>query len=164
MEVIRPRFSISGWLTSIALVIILVFLLQLAIRTLHSGQSSFFGIFILSIILGASIFFLLIYPTMRYELRTDALWLICGPFHWKIPYSEIKEIIKTDLRYHPTSTGWKLPGYTIGKVYYADRGNVRMCATGMCKNIILIKTDEGLFGLTPRDETRFILSLKARLR
>gem|GEM_PF-6890737 len=42
MEVIRPRFSISGWLTSIALVIILVFLLQLAIRTLHSGQSSFF--------------------------------------------------------------------------------------------------------------------------
>jgi hypothetical protein len=80
----------------------------------------FFGIFILSIILGASIFFLLIYPTMRYELRTDALWLICGPFHWKIPYSEIKEIIKTDLRYHPTSTGWKLPGYTIGKVYYIE--------------------------------------------
>jgi len=34
----------------------------------------------------------------------------------------------------------------------------------MCKNIILIKTDEGLFELTPRDETRFVLSLKARLR
>ncbi len=109
-----------------------------------------------------ALFFLIIYPTMRYEFRKESLWLRCGPFCWEIPYSEIKEIVKTDLQYHPTSTGWKLPGYTIGKVYYADRGNIRMCATSMCKNIILIKTNKSIYGITPKDEEKFIQVLKER--
>lgn len=100
---------------------------------------------------------------MRYEFKNEALWLRCGPFCYKIPYSEIEEIIKTNLQYHPTSMGWKLPGYTIGKIYYTDRGYVRMCATGLCKDIILIKTTKGFYGITPSNEEKFLETLRVRL-
>ena len=165
MEGFKPRFSITGWIASVGLIILLLVVSWL----IWIGEKGLYFLFVIAMILISgfllvALFFLAIYPTMRYEMRRDALRLICGPFSWRIPYSEIQEISKTNLKYHPSSTGWKLPGYTIGKVYYKDRGDVRMCATSMCKNITLIKTDDSLFGVTPRDEDAFINALKERMR
>ena len=163
MEVFKPRFSIAGWISSVGLI---VFFLLVAWISCVSEKSLYF-LFVLAMILVFSfllvaLFFLAIYPTMRYEMRRDGLRLVCGPFNWSIPYSEIKEITRSNLKYHPSSTGWKLPGYTIGRVYYKNRGDVRMCATGMCKNIILIETEDLLYGVTPTDEGRFFDSLRER--
>ncbi len=165
MEVFKPRFSIAGWVTSLGLIILFLLLAWI----IWFGEKNLYFLFVFAMILVfgfllVALFFLAIYPTMRYEIRSDALRLVCGPFDWRISYSEIKGITKTNLKYHPTSTGWKLPGYTIGKVYYADRGDVRMCVTSMCKNITLIKTDKSLYGVTPRDEKAFVDSLKGRMK
>jgi hypothetical protein len=165
MDVFRPRFSIAGWISSIGLI---VFFVLVAWISCVSEKSLYF-LFVLAMILVfgfllVALFFLAIYPTMRYEMRRDVLRLVCGPFKWDIPYSEIKEITKGNLKYHPSSTGWKLPGYTIGKVYYSDRGDVRMCATGMCKSITLIETDDSLYGVTPRDERMFVDALREKMR
>ena len=165
MEVFKPRFSIAGWISSLGLIILFLLLAWI----IWFGEKGLYFLFVFAMILIfgfllVALFFLAIYPTMRYEIRRDALHLVCGPFSWRIPYSEIKEITKANLKYHPSSTGWKLPGYTIGKVYYKDRGDVRMCATSMCKNITLIKTDKSLYGVTPRDEGAFINALKERMK
>lgn len=132
------------------------------------GEKGLFFLFAVAMILVlgfllVALFFLAIYPTMRYKMGAHALRLVCGPFNWSIRYSEIKEIAKANLKYHPSSSGWKLPGYTIGKVYYKDWGEVKMCATSMCKNVILIKTDDSLYGLTPREEEAFLKALRERM-
>ncbi|MGQ9535449.1 MAG: PH domain-containing protein [bacterium] len=38
-----------------------------------------------------------------------------------------------------------------------------MCATSMCKNIILIQTTSKLYGVTPKDEIAFIEKLKKKI-
>jgi len=173
MDVFEPRFSMTGWIVSVgfaALGLGVSLLAWLPLKLMPPSERQSVPLLLpliaigisLAILLGA-LFFVSIYPTMRYELKEEGLWLRCGPFTSRIPYSEIKEIAKTNLKYHPTSTGWKLPGYAIGNVYYADRGYVRMCATSMCKNILLIKTDKSLYGVTPKDEERFVRSLKGKL-
>ncbi|UCB53265.1 MAG: PH domain-containing protein [Candidatus Zixiibacteriota bacterium] len=147
---------------------LIVFFLLVAWISWVSEKSLYF-LFVLAMILVSAfllvaLFFLVIYPTMRYEVRGDVLRLVCGPFNWSIPYSEIREITKANLKYHPSSTGWKLPGYAIGKVYYKDRGDVRMCATSMRKKVTLIKkTDGSLYGVTPRDEREFVDSLRNKM-
>lgn len=167
MEIFKPRFSILGWIISVGL-IVLVLLLSWEAWGVEKKEHFLFVIVVgvLIILFLVDSFFLAIYPTMRYEMRTDALCLVCGPFSWTIPYSEITGIEKTNLEYHLIFTliCWQLPGYAIGKCYYADRGRVRMCTTSMCKNITVIKTDKSLYGITPRDEETFINSLKERMK
>ncbi|MGB9721844.1 MAG: PH domain-containing protein [bacterium] len=99
---------------------------------------------------------------MRYELRPDGLYLRGGPFVFKIPYPDIKQISKTDLIFHPAASN-RWPGYAFGVCYYADAGEVTMCATRMCKAIILIQTIGRLYGITPQDEEAFIANLKKRI-
>lgn len=163
MEVFKPRFSIIGWVSSMGIFLLSFSLSLLALKT---GKKEFFGSFALFLISSftlISLFFLIIYPTIKYEFKDKGLTLKCGPFRWQIPYCEVKEVVKTNLRYHPSSMGWKLPGYTIGKIYYEDRGYVTMCSTSMCKDILLIKTEKGLFGVTPKDENAFLKALIQRL-
>jgi hypothetical protein len=165
MEMFRPRFSIAGWISSIGLIALFLLLAWVS----WVSEKNLYFLFVLAMILVCgfllvALFFLAIYPTMRYEMRRDGLRLVCGPFKWNVPYSEIKEITKANLKYHPSSAGWKLPGYTIGRVYYKNRGDVRMCATGMCKSITLIETDDLLYGVTPRDEKTFVDALREKMK
>jgi len=98
---------------------------------------------------------------MRYELRDDGLHLICGPFKEKINYKEIRRIFEKDLKYDISSTGWKIPGYALFKIFYKDLGWVKMYSTRVLKNILIIETFNGnLFGITPKEKNRFLLSLK----
>ena len=55
-----------------------------------------------------------------------------------------------------------MPGYAMGKVYYKHEGDVRVCATSMCTNIILIETEDSQYGVTPKEEEGFMLGLKEK--
>lgn len=99
----------------------------------------FSGLFIAFAI--AAIFFLSIFPTMKYSVGAGTVVLSCGPFKWLIPVSNICSIKEDELEYLPKSQGWKLPGYALFRIEFAHIGIVRMCATSLTKRILLISTD-----------------------
>lgn len=101
---------------------------------------------------------------MRYRFADADLVVSCGPYHWSIKYGEIMSAALTNLKYHPTSTGWKLPGLALFNVFYADRGTVRMCAASITRRILLIETPRGFFGITPEDPEAFLAEMERRRR
>lgn len=121
-----------------------------------------FTSFSLIIFMIASFIFLLWYPTMRYELSEDKLVLRCGSLKSEIPLTSIKEIRKKNLKYHPSSTGWKLPGYCIFRIKYTDEDWVRMYSRAMLRNIIIIETDKEKYGITPREEEEFLVEISEK--
>jgi hypothetical protein len=159
--VFKPRFSIVGWAVSILLPGVLLLVLWIVWR-----QNGPIGIIVgLSIILGlflaVSLFFLAIYPTMRYQFSDQDVTLICGPFRWSIPKSDIRSIDKVDLAYLPWSEGWKLPGYSMFSIHYGgEKEKIRMCSTAMLKRILLIRTSTDCWGVTPADPEAFIRAIK----
>ncbi|MHB1136544.1 MAG: PH domain-containing protein [Coriobacteriia bacterium] len=98
-------------------------------------------------------------PAMRYDLTTDELVLSCGPLmRYRIPYTQITDVRRTTL----TPTLWssmRMPGLAIGGVLYADTGNVKMCATRMSRDILLVTAGKRRYGLTPADEAAFMAAL-----
>jgi hypothetical protein len=164
MIVFKPKFSLIGFLFPVGMIIFLLFMIWIISPTFAQlpTHSLILLIGITGGICSAFLFALLILPTMRYELRNEALYLKCGPFVSKVSYSEIKRVIKTDLVFHPiASCRW--PGFALGDCYYGDRGTVRMYSTRMCSDIILIETVTRLYGISPRDEDLFITELKKRI-
>ena len=95
-------------------------------------------------------------PAMRYELTNDELILSCGPlYRYRTPYAEITDVRRTTL----TPTLWssmRMPGLAVGGVLYADTGNVKMCATRMSRDILLVTAGKLRYGLTPADEAAFM--------
>lgn len=102
-------------------------------------------------------------PTMRYELSPDALTLRCGPLlRYRIPLDRIRGLRRQDLDPQLWSS-LRLPGLALFTVPYSDLGRVRMCATRAAQDILLVDTDDGLYGITPADEQRFVDRLTAEL-
>jgi hypothetical protein len=101
---------------------------------------------------------------ISYIFHTDHLEISMGRLiRYKINFSEINELVKKNL----TITLWssmRLPGLALFKVPYADEGVVSMCATSASKNILLIKTQQGKYGITPLAETEFINSLTSKIK
>lgn len=161
--IFKPKFSLWGWLLPVCFIVFLVFLIWLKYPRLFKDTSLMVkhGIFIVPFIF-LFLFEIIILFTIRYELHADALYLRGGPFVYKIPYADIKQTSKTDLAFHPAASN-RWPGYAFGECYYADAGSVTMCATRMCKGIILIQTTTKLYGITPKDEGLFITTLKKKL-
>ncbi|MGQ9465864.1 MAG: PH domain-containing protein [bacterium] len=160
--IFKPRGSFLGWFLPVCVIGFLIFLVYLKYPKLFVEPSLMIkhSLFIIPFSL-FFIFELVIFFTMHYELRSDAIYLKGGPFSYKIYYSDIKQINKTDLTFHPIASN-RWPGYAFGECYYADAGTVMMCATSMCKNIILIQTTSKLYGVTPKDEIAFIEKLKKK--
>lgn len=157
--VLKPKSSLLGWLIPLGFIALLLPVILSNRSSLSKNPIQFF---VSSGIIGLFLFELIIFPTMKYELKNDALYLRCGPFVSKILYSAIKNISKTNLQFHPiASCRW--PGFALGKCYYADRGIVQMYSTRMCNGIILIETTTQLFGISPQNEELFIKSLRARI-
>lgn len=159
--VFKPRFSLIPFLIHISFSLYFLYLL-------HSALFEVSNILIKIVLLIISvpftfilIFLIVIYYTMRYELRDDGLYLICGPFSDKINYKEIQRVFEKNLKYDISSTGWKIPGYALFKVFYKDLGWVKMYSTRVLKNILIIETlNKNLFGITPRKKDEFLLKLK----
>lgn len=160
--VFRSRTSRAGVISS--LVFILLCLSPLAMMAWAGGSTAealVASAFSLAIALWAA-FMLLLLGRMRYRLRAEAMDVECGPFRWSIPFGEITSAAVTNLKYHPTSTGWKLPGFALFNVFYADRGTVRMCASSITRQILLIETTRGRYGITPDHPVAFLAELERR--
>ncbi len=165
--VFKPRFSIIGWVSNIFFAVVLAAVLIIVLSMFKKGDTGSLIALIIEVvllipILIAALFFLAIYPTMRYIIENDTLALKCGPFKWIVSIQNIKSITEKDLKYLPYSEGWKLPGYALFKIRYGDVGAVKMCATALTKRILLIETDSELFGITPDNVDQFISALKQR--
>lgn len=98
-------------------------------------------------------------PAMGYDLTTDELVLSCGPlYRYRVPYAQVTDVRRTTL----TPTLWssmRMPGLAIGGVMYADIGTVKMCATRMSRDILLVTAGKRRYGLTPADEAAFMAAL-----
>jgi len=162
--IFKPKFSLWGWLLPLCFIGFLTFLIWVKYPQLFINPSLRIkhGLFVIPLSL-FFVFDIVILFTMQYEFRPDALILRGGPFVYKIPYSDIKQISKTDLMFHPIACN-RYPGFAFGDCYYADAHEVTMCATRMCKGIILIQTIKRLYGITPKDEDLFITELKKRIK
>lgn len=102
------------------------------------------------------------FPTMAYELDARELVLRYGPHRYRIPLADIVELRHADL----SITVWsslRLPGLALFRVPYADVGVVHMCATRVADAILLIRTRDRQYGITPADESAFVRALTARL-
>lgn len=168
-KIYRPRNSMGGLFNG-SILLIFILLAIVIFWPVISNFSEGMGIIVL-ILTGPiwvafiiiSFIFLLWYPTMRYEISEDKLVLRCGPLKSEILLTSIKEIRKKNLKYHPYSTGWKLPGYCLFKIKYTDEDWVRMYSRAMLKNIILIETDKEKFGITPANEEGFLKDIMEKM-
>jgi Bacterial PH domain len=152
-EVFKPRSSLWGWLSSVAVVGSLGALLAVAVR--QGTPAAWIVTGLLTVLIIPGIFFLCIFPTMKYSVGADTVVLSCGPSKWLIPISSICRIREDDLEYLPRSQGWKLAGYALFRIEYGRIGIVRMCATSLTTRILLISTDTDIWGITPADVDSF---------
>lgn len=94
--------------------------------------------------------------TMRYVLEKDALTIFFGPvIRWRIPINDIRSMRRRNLT-KPATFSFHLPGLALFTVYYEGVGNVRMCATSDKKNILVLETKSGLYGINPENEKEFV--------
>ncbi len=102
-------------------------------------------------------------PSMRYELRDDALYLILGPWKSRIPYNSISDVVRKDLALSVLSS-FRMPGVAVFDVMYSDEGMVRMYSMHALKDITLIKTVDGKkYGLSPADPDGFLRALQQHM-
>jgi hypothetical protein len=156
--IFKPRPSL-GW---ISLAVLALVVLTLGTVTLTTGTIRFVGATF--IVLG--LYFLVLvfwWPTMRYELDREALTLIYGQtIKYRIPLGSIRSMRRVDL---PLSlwSSMRMPGVALFTVPYGEIGLVKMCATAALNGILLIETDQGLYGLTPAEEDRLAAAVQARI-
>jgi hypothetical protein len=109
------------------------------------------------------LFLAALYPTMRYTIGESALSITYGPvLHYVVPYVEIRSVERRDLDPSLRSS-MRVPGTALFRVAYVDAGVIRMCATRVATDVIVIKTSKDQYGITPADEPAFLADLRTRL-
>lgn len=165
-DVFEPARS-YGWAWLLGLLALVVAPLgMLFIPGALKGEDAAGGWITIAVLVPLDVYVLMVLaslPQMRYELTPDTLVLRCGPlFRYRIPYADVTDVRRTTL----TPTLWssmRMPGLALGGVVYADVGTVRMCATRMARDILLIAAGGKLYGITPADEERFVRTLTPKL-
>ncbi len=160
----KPRHS-SGWIWLIGFALLGLVLLipivqsaaqiPLLLLLVTTGPTGLF------VVCGVAL--ALWFPTMRYDLDERELILHYGPvLNYRIPLAQIESIRRRDLG----MTIWssiRFPGIALFTVPYADVGNVKMCATGALKDILLIETSRAKYGITPADESGLVAAIRSRI-
>jgi hypothetical protein len=163
--VFKPRPS-TGWLWLIGLALLVVGpIIGMILPSLNQVPLWPMGLVLALSLIWAGYFLLLAiwFPTMRYELADDLLTLRYGPvLCYRIPLHQIRSIRQRNLGLSLWSSLW-LPGLVLFTAFYRDVGRVKMCATATLTHILLIETDQGLYGLTPADATTFMAAIRTRL-
>jgi len=163
-KVYAPKKSF-GWL-SLALLVFPFLLLGGFLLHLYLTTGLIVLFLFIFFSLGTALPFLIILvslPFMKYELDDENLVMKCGLLRYAVPLASIKRITKRDLEISLWSS-FRLPGLALFTVLYADMGKVKMCATSASKDIILIETDNGLYGITPANEDEFMADFRSRTR
>ena len=168
MEVFRPKRSL-GWLWALGFAMVvaasLALVLALALFEPEEELPAFVWAIILVIDLPLLVFFAAIaafFPAMRYEFDTAELVLSYGPIlRYRVPYTDVRTVRREDLRVQLWSS-MRWPGLALYKIPYKGLGTVRMCSTRVNHGVVLIETRNGLYGVSPEEEERFVDTLCAR--
>ncbi|ADI01890.1 MAG TPA: hypothetical protein GXX39_00075 [Syntrophothermus lipocalidus] len=81
----------------------------------------------------------------------------------RIPWSEITDIIRvTGTKNLANLSGISWPGYMVGNYTLKGLGVVKMYATRVKGNVIVLATPHGNFAVTPVDEAGFLLEVSRR--
>lgn len=160
--VFRPRSTWRGLVSCLVVAVAVGLpLVLIATRRPPSG-TGWIPLMLGGALVLAMLYFAAILPTMRYVVTATDLELRCGPFCWTIPIDAIESVSESNLGFLPWSDGLKLPGYTLFTIRYSDAGSVRMCATAVTSRIVLVKTKDWVWGVTPDDVPSFVQALGAR--
>ncbi len=163
--VFKPRSS-SGWAWLIGIALLGLITL---VPTLQSASQISLPLLLLTagttgLVFVGGVALAFWFPTMRYDLDDQALTLHYGPvLYYRVPLAQIESVRRRDL----SLTIWssiRFPGIALFTVPYADVGNVKMCATGALKGILLIETQRAKYGITPADEEGFVAALRSRIK
>jgi len=150
---------------SIIIFILLVFLFYV-IKAIRKKTKPLFLQYLLLIIILLLIFqfsyYSLIYHTMRYEFKENFLLLSCGPYKDEVYYKDITNWEIRDLKFNPLAS-FRFPGFALRNVLYSDLGIVRMYSTSSLKNVLIIYTKDRKYGISPKDEEKFLLELENRI-
>lgn len=153
------------WLSSLGVLIIVLMVFSL----IPFWQETPLWVLVMNICIGAMIgvpflFIAFQIPKIRYELQDDALHIHMGRLiNYSISYESIQSVTKKNLSISLWSS-MRFPGLALFTVPYVDEGKVKMCATAAGKNILLIKTENGKYGITPKNEQQFIALLMAKVQ
>ena len=133
-------------------------------RSAHGSVAAVIPIAILGTLLAGFSWLLAVwFPSMRYEIGTEALELRYGPvLHYRIPFDSIERLSRREL----SPSLWaslRLPGVALFTVRYNDVGPVKMCASSAAHGILLVQTKREMYGITPEREDEFVSALEARL-
>lgn len=103
------------------------------------------------------------FPTMRYELDDSGLGIFYGPFiRWRLPLSAIRTVQKETL-FPAFRANTRMPGIALFSVAYNGLGKVHMCSTRTIRDVVLIETTGGFYGISPAEDEAFIQDLRRRL-
>jgi hypothetical protein len=114
----------------------------------------------LSLLLLALIVLVCTLPVVFAAVAGEVSWWV-GFLTYRIPLDEVHAIERRDLSLSLWSSV-RLPGLALFAVPYRGMGQVKMCATAATKDILLIETAEGMYGITPADEGGLVAALEAR--
>lgn len=161
-RVFRARSSVTGWISSLCFLgVVTVPATWFLLGSSRAHSINWVVVAPLALLAITALFFLAVYPSIRYEILHHTLLLRCGPFRWPIAIQSIRSITEKNLSYLPLSEGWKLPGYALFSMTFGDVGRVRMCATSLTRRILLIETDGDVWGITPADVQGLLNAIKA---
>lgn len=154
----KPRPS-SAWLWLCILVIAIAAILYWRVLPLRGriADVAFYPVAALLVCLAAVLLLFWYWlSTMRYVLEKDTLTILFGPvIRWHIPIDEIRGMRRRNLA-NPPLFSFRLPGLALFTVYYEGTGSIRMCATSVNKNILVLETKSGLYGINPENEKEFV--------
>ena len=164
--VFAPRPSNGGMHMAVLAGIMLMLTLiptLLAYLFLRDYWYIFLAVAILDVLFSWLIFrYALYFPHMRYEIAPDGLHLRYGPLlHYHIPYDTIERVWIHNFEYRPNVRRVSSPGLLLYGAYYPSMGKVFMCATAYKGRVLLIKTTDRTYGITPQDEEGFLDALRA---
>lgn len=170
MEVFLPKPSL-GWVWALGLALFIAFSLLIIPVAAYLDPEEEIPLLVMVMILVIDIPLFVMFaaiaayfPAMRYEFTPGELVLRYGPLlRYRLPYDQIQDVHKQDLSAQAWSS-MRWPGLALYKVPYSKMGQIRMCSTRMNKGVVLIETVNGLYGVSPAEEERFMDTLRSRAR
>lgn len=147
-----------------AILMVLVPLVRFAVLGQHDNPAATILLNFIAFLLAVWLLVLAAYfPTMRYDLGDDELGIFFGPFiSWKLPITAIRTVQKETLT--PSfRASTRMPGIALFSVVYNGLGKVRMCSTRTMRDVVLLETERGFYGISPANEDQFIVELRRRM-
>ncbi len=170
MDVFKPKPSL-GWLWSLGLALLVAASLGLVVvmSYLEPEEQVPLAIWLMLLVIEVPLVALfaviaVYFPSMRYEFTPDELVISYGPIlRYRIPYSDMTGVRREDLAAQAWSS-MRWPGLALFKVPYSKLGTIKMCSTRMNTGVVLIETKQGLYGVSPAEEDRFMDTVRVRAR